>query len=152
MVVLVFGGCVAIIGTAGKEISEAVDAANSSIQAAATLLASVPGPVQIPDVTIPPVIAAPQTGITLVYEIVSDAPTLNSVTYFDHNSELQREAEVAAPWSKSVTNNLGIVIVGVGAQTNGTSVTCRAIVDGTVTDEKTATGKDAAVNCSGSTI
>ncbi|WSV87397.1 MmpS family protein [Nocardia sp. NBC_01009] len=77
---------------------------------------------------------------------------MNSVTYYDHNSEPQREVEVAAPWSKSVTNNLGMVIVGLRAQTKGTSVTCRVIVDGKVTDEKTATGKDAAVVCSGSTF
>ncbi|MFQ6331355.1 MmpS family transport accessory protein [Nocardia sp. CWNU-33] len=44
------------------------------------------------------------------------------------------------------------MIVGLRAQTNGTSETCRVIVDGKVTDEKTATSKDAAVVCSGSTI
>ncbi|MFE7795974.1 MmpS family transport accessory protein [Nocardia sp. NPDC057440] len=47
---------------------------------------------------------------------------------------------------------MGIVIVGLRAQTNGTSVTCRVTGDGKVTDEKTATGKDAAVECSGSTF
>ncbi|MEV6341335.1 MmpS family transport accessory protein [Nocardia vinacea] len=139
---LMFGGCVAILGTAGHEVSKAVDAANSSIQSAAA---------DISATSIPPLSAKPPTGKgkTVVYEIVSDSDGLNSVTYFDENSELQQETSATAPWSKTVTNNSTFAVIGLGAQTKGTSVTCRIIVDGKVKDEKTSTGKYAVVNCSG---
>jgi hypothetical protein len=139
---LLFGGCVAIVGTAGHEVSKAVDAANSSIQSAAA---------DISATSIPPLSAKPPTGKgkTVVYEIVSDSDALNSVTYFDENSDLQQENTATAPWSKTVTNNSTFAVIGLGAQTKGTSVTCRIIVDGKVKDEKTSTGKYAVVNCSG---
>lgn len=146
VVVLMFGGCVAIVGTAGHEVSKAVDAASSSIQSAAE------SPAGVPATSIPPLSAKPPTGKgkTVVYEIVSDSDALNSVTYFDENSALQQEASATAPWSKTVTNSSTYAVIGLGAQTKGTSVTCRIIVDGKVKDEKTSTGKYAVVNCSGS--
>ncbi|WP_433733525.1 MmpS family transport accessory protein [Nocardia sp. CA-129566] len=141
---LMFGGCVAIIGTAGHEASKAIDAAASSIQSAA----DTPG---ASATSIPPLSAKPPTGKgkTVVYEIVSDSDGLNNVTYFDDNSAIQQESSPTAPWSKTVINNSTYAVIGLGAQTKGASVTCRIIVDGKVKDEKTATGKYAVVNCSG---
>ncbi|MBF6074278.1 hypothetical protein IU498_06495 [Nocardia beijingensis] len=138
VVVLMFGGCFAILGTAGHEAAKAIDAAATSIQQAA----------ESPDATIPPLTPKAPTGKgkTVVYEIISDSD-LNSVTYWDENSEIQQETGADAPWSKTITNTSTAVIAGVGAQTNGTSVTCRVTVDGKVKDEKTSTGKYAVVNC-----
>jgi hypothetical protein len=87
-------------------------------------------------------------GKTVVYEIISDSD-LKSVTYFDANSEIQQETDASAPWTKTVTNTSTYAIAGLGAQTDGTSVTCRITVDGKVKDEKTSTGKYAVVNCTG---
>jgi hypothetical protein len=139
VVVLMFGGCFAILGTAGHEAAKALDAAATSIQSAA----------ESPGAPIPPL--APKASgkaKTIVYEIISDSD-LRSVTYWDENSELQQLNETAAPWTLTVTNSSTAVIAGAGAQTNGTSVTCRVTVDGKVKDEKTSTGKYAVVNCTG---
>ncbi|MEV6323086.1 MmpS family transport accessory protein [Nocardia sp. NPDC051787] len=139
-VVLMFGGCLALVGTAGKEVSEAIDAAATSIQSAA----------EAPPESIPPLVPKAPTGKgkTVVYEIISDSD-LNSVTYWDANSEIQQETGASAPWTMTITNTSTAVIAGVGAQTNGSSVTCRVTVDGRVKDEKTSTGKYAVVNCTG---
>jgi hypothetical protein len=141
VVVLVFGGCVAIIGAAGNEAAKAIDAAATSIQSAAEAP---------PDTSIPPLAPKAPTGKgkTIVYEIISDSD-LKSVTYFDANSEIQQETDTSAPWTKTVTNTSTYAIAGLGAQTDGTSVTCRITVDGKVKDEKTSTGKYAVVNCTG---
>ncbi|WP_043735613.1 MmpS family transport accessory protein [Nocardia asiatica] len=139
VVVLVFGGCVALIGAAGNEAAKAIDAAASSVQSAA----------ESPDAPIPPLTPkASGKGKTVVYEIISDSD-LRSVTYWDENSELQQLNGADAPWSLTITNTSTAVIAGAGAQTNGTSVTCRVTVDGKVKDEKTSTGKYAVVNCTG---
>ncbi|WP_216918016.1 MmpS family transport accessory protein [Nocardia noduli] len=95
---------------------------------------------------------APQpagAGVSVVYEIISDTPTLPSVTYVDGNSAMQQQAPATAPWTKKFVNNSTYVILGVSAQTEGTSVTCRIAVDGQIVDEKTATGKYALVICAG---
>jgi hypothetical protein len=102
-----------------------------------------------PATTIPPLTAAPNTrsGHTIIYEVISDAATLNNVTYFDANSAEQQETSPSAPWSKTVVNTSTYAIAGIAAQTNGQSVTCRITVDGKVSDTKTSTGQYAVVNC-----
>ncbi|WP_431956022.1 MmpS family transport accessory protein [Nocardia lijiangensis] len=133
-----FGGCIAVLGKAGEEVSKSIDAAASSIQSAAP---------EVP-ASIPPLTPGKSTGKgkNITYEIVSD-DELSSVTYYDANSELQQETSATAPWSKSLTNSSTVALIGLGAQTNGSSVTCRIIVDGKVADEQTSTGKYAVVNC-----
>ncbi|NLE80630.1 MAG: hypothetical protein GX610_13800 [Rhodococcus sp.] len=98
---------------------------------------------------IPPLAPAPSAGDgkSIQYEVISDSGSLNSVTWFDENSAIQQKQNVSAPWSLTVENPSTFVIAGVGAQTDGTSVTCRVIVDGEVEDEQTATGQYAVVNC-----
>ncbi|RRQ26335.1 hypothetical protein DK926_19020 [Rhodococcus sp. Eu-32] len=99
--------------------------------------------------TIPPLVpAAPSgDGKQITYEVISDSPTLGNVTYFDEDSAIQQESSVAAPWSMELTNSSTFAIVGVTAQTDGTSVTCRIVVDGEIEDEQTATGQFAVVSC-----
>ncbi|MFF0490766.1 MmpS family transport accessory protein [Nocardia sp. NPDC004068] len=144
VIVLMFGGCFALIGTAGHEASKALDAAASSIQSAAPATGDQSSPASVPHLT-----AKPQggPGKTIVYEIISDSRNLNSVTYYDEQSDLQQETGSSAPWTKTVVNKSTVAIAGLGAQTSGTSVTCRITIDGKVKDEKTSTGKYAVVNC-----
>ncbi|WP_157108510.1 MmpS family transport accessory protein [Aldersonia kunmingensis] len=113
--------------------------------------AAAPPAAPAPTTTIPPLAPKPPTGNgkTVVYEVISDSDSLNSVTWFDENSAIQQETSASAPWSKTVTNKSTYVIAGLGAQTEGTSVTCRVTVDGVVKDEQTATGQYAVVNCNG---
>ncbi len=149
--ILMCGGCFGVVAMGVDKADEAVDAALTSI-ASATAQAPAPGnATEAPAASPPPLTAAPPSGKgkQVKYEIISDATELNSVTYFDANSELQTESSASAPWSKTVTNQSTYAIVGLGAQTTGTSVTCRITVDGKVKDEKTSRGKFAVVNCSG---
>ncbi|GAF47199.1 MmpS family transport accessory protein [Rhodococcus wratislaviensis] len=102
-----------------------------------------------PVTTIPPLVAKPVTkaGKSVTYEVISDSPVLNSVTWFDGMNELQQEYPTSAPWSLSVVNTATYPMMGLGAQTEGQSVTCRIIVDGRVMDQQTAVGQYAVVNC-----
>ncbi|TLF57012.1 MmpS family transport accessory protein [Nocardia cyriacigeorgica] len=128
--------------TAGETTSAAVSPPASPAPA------SEPSPAPAPT-TIPPLTAAPQSGegVEIVYEIISDSGTLSSVTWYDENSAIQQETSATAPWKKTVRNKSTYAIAGLGAQTEGQSVTCRIIVDGEVKDEQTATGQYAVVNC-----
>ncbi|SDE30612.1 MmpS family transport accessory protein [Rhodococcus tukisamuensis] len=142
----VVGGIIAlfvIVGMAGGGDKEG-DAGTAAGGVDAPAVVDAPAPASIPPLTA----AAPSgKGKTIAYEVISDSATLNSVTYFDANSEMQQESNPTAPWSLTVTNPSTVVIAGVTAQTEGTSVTCRVTVDGKVKDEQTATGKYAVVNC-----
>ncbi|KAF0957730.1 MmpS family transport accessory protein [Rhodococcus sp. T7] len=62
-------------------------------------------------------------------------------------SSLRQEYPASAPWSLSVVNAATYPMMGLGAQTEGQSVTCRIIVDGRVMDEQTPVGQYAVVNC-----
>ncbi|WP_225725667.1 MULTISPECIES: MmpS family transport accessory protein [unclassified Nocardia] len=137
-----FGGCFSLIQTA-----------NSPSPTPATTQAPAPAgdPIAngaVTTTTIPPLTpkAPTKAGKSIVYEVISDAE-LSTVTYYNEVSDIQQETDVSAPWTKTVVNNSTYVIAGLGAQTNGISVTCRITVDGKVKDEQTATGKYAVVNC-----
>lgn len=150
--VLLFGGCtVAMVSTVDNE--EKATATASSGAGAAEVGAQNP-PAAAPDqgapaAALPPLKAAEPSGKgkTVVYEVISDSGSLNSVTYFDENSAIQQESSPSAPWTKTVKNTSTFVIAGVTAQTDGTSVTCRVSIDGEVEDEQTATGQYALVSC-----
>lgn len=107
-VILPFGGCLAVVGTATKEAGEALDAAASSINRPPASTAGQP----VDNATPPPLVPKPQTsGKTVVYEIISDAGELNSVTYYDEMSDLKQEASASAPWTKTVVNTSTYAIV-----------------------------------------
>ncbi|MBC2644751.1 MULTISPECIES: MmpS family transport accessory protein [unclassified Rhodococcus (in: high G+C Gram-positive bacteria)] len=103
-----------------------------------------------PSTSIPPLVAAAPSGDSteITYEVISDSGELNNVTWFDELNALQQESNVAAPWSKALSNTATFSMAGVTAQTTGTSVTCRVVVDGDIKEEKTSTGQYAVVNCS----
>ncbi|WP_347563590.1 MmpS family transport accessory protein [Rhodococcus sp. ABRD24] len=84
--------------------------------------------------TLPPLKAAAPSGKgkQIQYGAISDSASLNSVTWFDENNSLQQSSSASAPWSLELTNTSSFVTAGVTAQTDGTSVTCRVVVDGKV--------------------
>lgn len=137
---------IAAVAGGGGDENENTATAPSSAPAGAPA----PAPAENDDTsTIPPLTAAPQTGEgkTIIYEVISDSGSLNNVTWFDENSAMQQDTNVPAPWTLTVNNRSSFVTAGVTAQTDGTSVTCRVIVDGEVEAEETATGQFAVVNC-----
>ena len=155
VIVLMFGGCLAIVGTADHQASRTVATTSSPASAERPAPNSPATDIEttttIPPTTIPPLTADPtiSTGKTIVYEVISDG-SLSSVTYYDALSAEKQDLDVAAPWTKTVVNTATYPIAGLGAQTNGTSVTCRITVDGVVLDEKTSTGQYAVVDCNAS--
>lgn len=149
-VVVVF--IIIAVATQGGEDSTSTTAASTSSQPEGQAEGQAPPAaedVEEGSTTIPPLVpAAPSgEGKQITYEVISDSATLNNVTWFDENSALQQESSVAAPWSLQLSNASTVSIIGVTAQTDGQSVTCRVIVDGEVEAEETATGQYAVVNC-----
>ncbi|MGW4123606.1 MmpS family transport accessory protein [Nocardia sp. NPDC004711] len=133
LVVLLFGGCFAAVGTASKKVSQAVDAATTSIQSAANAPAPLGGKGKTK---------------TVLYEVTSPSGSANSITYFGSDNGQQQETQADLPWSKQVVNDSTFAIVGVTAQNGGTGdITCRITVDGTVKTEQTSKGKYAVVSC-----
>ncbi len=152
VIVLVFGGCFALTGTAGKQTDRAETQSTIPVPTQISQPAStVATRGTINTTTIAPLTAKPPTGSgnSIVYEIVSDADLL-SVTYFDEKSAMHQELNVSAPWAKTIANNSTVAFAGLGAQTSGTSVTCRITVDGKVKDTETDTGQYASVSCNAS--
>lgn len=129
-----------MLAKGGKDAVDAVDAAISS--------AATPAPGAPPSVVPPLAPKAAGPGKEIKYEVVSDGK-LMSLTYFGEKSEMVQVGETPAPWSLTLRNSSTAVIAGVTAQTKGTSVTCRVMIDGKVKEEKTSTGQYAVVNCSG---
>lgn len=148
LAVVVILGIIAIASGGGSDEKRADTTAPTASASAPIAVAPTSQDTAQPT-TIPPLVAAPNNGPskTIIYEVISDSDTLGNVTWFDENSAIKQDTSVSAPWSLTVTNNSTFVIAGLGAQTEGTSVTCRITVDGKVADEQTATGQYAVVNC-----
>ncbi|MFF0547048.1 MmpS family transport accessory protein [Nocardia thailandica] len=145
VVILAIGGCFAVVGVAGKEAGQAVDSAVSSLETSPPTAPRIPNELT----TSPPATTESPLGQgkNVVYEITSDVPALTSVTYFDEKAERREETGATAPWTRTVLYKATFTTIGVGARTEGGSVTCRITVDGKVKDEQTATGAHATVNC-----
>lgn len=134
LVVLMLGGCFAVIGTAGKKVSDAVDAASTSIQSAANN----------------PGIELGHSGKakTVLYEVISPSGSALNITYFGSDNSQQQETQATLPWSKEVANDSTFAIMGITAQNGGTGeITCRITVDGKVKTEQTSKGQYAVVSC-----
>lgn len=138
---ILFGAAVLALCGCAVVISAGVDLAIRASEAAPASETDTPTPAAV----IPPLPATPQPK-TITYEVISNAG-LNTIAYFDEHSDLTKEPGVRAPWTRTVVNNSAVTVSGLSAQTNGTSITCRITVDGVVADERTVTGRYAAVNC-----
>lgn len=104
--------------------------------------------------------SAPSTpGHTIEYQVTSDAPTANNITYYTFSngqggSEQANGAPV--PWSKQFTvkggglfdfNSLNITAM---ATADATTITCTITEDGVVKSTQTSTGAYAMVTCNAS--
>ncbi|WP_216917192.1 MmpS family transport accessory protein [Nocardia noduli] len=70
------------------------------------------------------------------------------MTYYDENSAQRQEASTTAPWiHPPIINESTYPLIGLGAQTEGTEVTCRITVDGGPPYVQVARGKYASVFC-----
>ncbi|WP_157978432.1 MULTISPECIES: MmpS family transport accessory protein [Nocardia] len=137
VLVLMLGGCTTHTGQ--EQATPAAASASSTITPTTA--------VSSPTVVAPTTTAPTSPSRTVVYEIDSDAPALNSVTYSDEVSRLIQDVPAVAPWRKTILNTTTLTNVGLGASTTGTWVTCRIFVDGVPRDEKSATGQYATTTC-----
>jgi len=73
------------------------------------------------------------------YEIVGNGDSAN-INYLDLDA-------TAVPWSLTLETTAPSAAPNIVAQGNGTSITCRILVDGEVKDERTVTGVDPLTYC-----
>jgi hypothetical protein len=125
---------------------------------APTTTSTPPPPAPAPTTSSPPPPPAPAPqpqSRSVVYEIVSDAPTVSvTFTTFTGGQVLQgQDTEATPPWSRTVELRGGsFESYGVLGQMGpgGTTVTCRITMNGNVLVEQTSTGAYAIANCNAS--
>jgi hypothetical protein len=82
------------------------------------------------------------------YEIESNGP-ISLVTYFDGIGDIKQDSPPGwATYWREFTNVATFPFYSVSAQTEGTSVTCRLFVDGTLQDTNTTYGRFTIADCS----
>ncbi|BAV43017.1 MmpS family protein [Mycobacterium ulcerans] len=80
------------------------------------------------------------------YEI-SGSGSYANINYLDLNAKPQRIDGASLPWSLTLQTTAPSAAPNILAQGNGSSISCRIIVDDVVKDERTATGVDALTYC-----
>ena len=70
-----------------------------------------------------------------------------NINYLDLDAKPQRVDAAAIPWSLPLGTAAPSAAANILAQSDGTSITCRILVDGEVKDERTATGMNALTYC-----
>ena len=80
------------------------------------------------------------------YEVFGSVGSAN-INYLDLDAKPQRIDDAAVPWSLTLETNAPSAAPNIIAQGNGTSITCRIIVDDEVKDERTVTGVDPLTFC-----
>lgn len=80
------------------------------------------------------------------YEVFGSGATAN-INYLDLDAKPQRIDGAALPWTLTLETDAPSAAPNLIAQGNGTSISCRILVDGEVKDERTATGVDALTYC-----
>ena len=84
---------------------------------------------------------------TVTYEVVGPRGASGSVSYLDVDGRTQEARFTDLPWSVSVSTTDPGVFANVVAQGDVSSLGCRILVDGTVTAEQRASGRDAQAFC-----
>jgi hypothetical protein len=84
---------------------------------------------------------------TVTYEVVGPPGATGSVSYLDVNGQTREANVTELPWSVSVTTTDSGVFANLVAQGDSSTLGCRILVDGTVTAEQHATGRDAQAFC-----
>ena len=80
------------------------------------------------------------------YEVFGTAGSAN-INYLDLDANPQHIDDAALPWTLTLETDAPSAAPNLIAQSAGTSITCRILVDGEVKDERTATGVDALTYC-----
>lgn len=80
------------------------------------------------------------------YEVSGSGDYAN-INYLDLDARPQRLDGAALPWSLTLRTTAPSAAPNLMAQGDGSSISCRIIVDGEVRDERTATGVDALTFC-----
>ncbi|OBH05503.1 MULTISPECIES: MmpS family transport accessory protein [unclassified Mycobacterium] len=104
----------------------------------------------IPLMTAPGAAADPPA-YAVVYTVNSDAP-LADVSYFDAAANLQLVSNPPNPWSLTFTTTpsggtYSYGTLSVSGTTTGRQVSCQITVNGSVKEQKSASGQNAHVNC-----
>jgi hypothetical protein len=80
------------------------------------------------------------------YEVTGSGSYAN-INYLDLDSKPQRLDSTAIPWGITLETTEASAAPNIVAQGDGSSITCRIIVDDEVKDERTATGVNALTYC-----
>ncbi|MEU0494019.1 MmpS family transport accessory protein [Mycobacterium sp. NPDC006124] len=84
---------------------------------------------------------------TVTYEVIGPRGASGSVSYLDVDGQTREANFRALPWSVSVTTTDPGVFANLVAQADVPTLGCRILVNGTVTTERQATGRDAQAFC-----
>ena len=84
---------------------------------------------------------------TVTYEIVGPQAASGTVSYLDVDGKTQEASFTTLPWSVTITTTNPGVFANVVAQADSTTLGCRILVNGTVTTEQHASGRDAQAFC-----
>jgi hypothetical protein len=84
---------------------------------------------------------------TVTYEIVGPQAASGTVSYLDVDGHTQEASFTALPWSVTITTTNPGVFANVVAQADSTTLGCRILVNGTVTAEQHAAGRNAQAFC-----
>jgi hypothetical protein len=82
----------------------------------------------------------------VTYEVFGPAATAK-IAYLDPDARVQRLENIPLPWSQTVATTLTSVTVNLLAQSNGSVIGCRIMVNGTTKDERSETGPKALTFC-----
>ncbi|KKC05697.1 hypothetical protein AWC17_25240 [Mycobacterium nebraskense] len=82
----------------------------------------------------------------VTYEVFGPAATAK-IAYLDPDARVQRLENIPLPWSQTVTTTLTSVTVNLLAQSNGSEIGCRILVNGKTEDERSETGPKALTFC-----
>ena len=95
-----------------------------------------------------PAPAAHASGEQFTYQVQSDGPIM-SVSYFDAINDIQIQQNLPSSWSQTINSRSTHQFHTISAQTTGTQITCQIQGNGHLIDQKSATGPNAVVVCSG---
>lgn len=83
----------------------------------------------------------------VTYEVIGPHATSGDVSYLDAAGQTHQASFTTLPWSYTVTTTDPGMLANVVAQGDSTTLECRITVDGTVTTEHHAQGRDAQAFC-----
>ncbi len=83
----------------------------------------------------------------VTYQVWGNGMSAN-INYLDMDAKPQQSNDAPLPWSMTLETSAGSAFPILLAQGDGSSISCRIIVDDEVKDERTATGVNALTHCS----